>query len=532
MKLDFSKFTGAVSGSMTTAKAVLLFFPPGEKSIEVSKAAPGGNAADPSFSGRMTEMRSAAEKTIKGTKEQLDKMKNKVRTGGDQISAMVRMAASKKAAPPAEDKRDNNYVTVTFQFNPAVLHISAYGGGMAPITSYGSKTGDTEGDEERDGCGQVDYGPIDETVTVSFKVVFDAVNNARAFLTDMINLSPTNLVRQEVDQASGAAGTVRPVVEGFLAAVRNSSTRRVIFQWGEMRYGGYLNKVQCRYTMFDAAGEAVRAQIDLSLVGSCHDDYDNGKEWRARYDAFMKEGSSAVSLSDGRSVFTVNALSGQVEKAYILFHAQSKDPNMENGEVKGKTILKTPVFNGLSDMAAGISNAANRVTGKKPDIPGLKRMVEASGYVPVRIQYNPSSITMHSRGGKMVTRAGNSEGALDIGKFQKNAMPTETVLSMELFFDDTYHSVAPVSELFVAATASAYSRMVCIVWNRMVFWGELCEVEVEYTMFNNRGNPVRSKVSINVRQDGESSREGASEKNWWKAYCQLPEEADRLASNR
>lgn len=519
MKLDFSKFTNAASGSMTTVKAALLFYPSND----------------------------------------FVRVEEKVKAVPDKTDNPIGEALSKQAAEFTKQK--GNYSQVTFQFNPASLHISAYGGGMAPVADYGSADGKAKSKRS----DQVDYGPVDETVTVSFKVIFDAARNERAFLADRINAGPTNLIRQGVDLVKSAPCTVRPVAEGFLAAVRNRSTRRVIFQWGSMRYGGYLNKARCRYTMFDIEGEAVRAEVELALVCSCHSDHDNGKEWRNRYDAFMEGRNSVFSLPNNKWKSMFNVATGKVEKACILFRAKSTPAGVDvttvldagdEDDAIGTAASNDPDIGRLSNMAAAIWGAANKTT--------KKTGVEDAGYVPVKVHYNPTSITMHSRGGEMITREGNSTDPSAAAKFQRNAMPAETALSMELLFDETdnanafmldsgmgsptgvvkagmnlkskmegrEYSVAPISELFVAAAMSADRRMVCFVWNRMVFWGELCEVEVDYTMFNNRGNPIRSRVSIRIRQDGKAGADGDFEKIWKSAYDKLPDEAEKLVKNK
>lgn len=505
MKADFSKFTNVVSGSMKTTKAELRFYAP--------NGVVGAENIDDSFS-------------------------------------------------------------VRFQFNPAALRISAYGGGMAPVTSYGTEAGSGNGNDAKKGS-TIDYGPVDETVTVSFQVVFDAVKNEKVFPTDRVNPSPTNLTRQGVSLIRAKSYTVRPIVEGFLASVRNSSTRRVDFFWGSMHYGGYLNKVQCRYTLFDTEGEAVRAQVDLSLVCSCHKDNDDQKEWRDRYAEFMKDGTESFSLSDKKWQSFFRAAVGRMEKACILFRA------VKNDAAAGGQDLEASGIDGLSRMAAAISKEALKVTEKnkadgaaettaakigeeEADNISMSEQVGKAGYVPVRVHYNPASITVYSRGGETMTREGSLASPLEPARFQRNAMPPETMLSMDLFFDDTDNanafmldagmssptgmgraaknmvsrvkngqcSVAPVSELFVAATTSADTRLVCFVWNKMVFWGELCEVEVEYTMFNNRGNPIRSKVSIRIRQDGDPEKSGSYEKLWTNAYNRLEHEAKELVSDQ
>lgn len=566
MKLDFSKFTNVASGSMTTVKAALLFYMSNDsvkvedqgagKSAGMSKllgntAALHGGVAE-SF-GSAVKSSGSVKNAVAETKEQLKKVEEQVKTAADRIDNSIGEALPEQAAEFTKQK--GNYSKVTFQFNPASLHISAYGGGMAAMTNFEPAAGKGTGSD------QVDYGPIDETVTVSFKVIFDAVRNERAFLSDRINPGPTNLIRQGADLIKSAPHTVRPVAEGFLAAVRNRSTRGVIFQWGSLRYGGYLNKAQCRYTMFDMEGEAVRAEVDLALVCSCHGGHDNGKEWRERYHAFMEGRKSDFSFSGSKLKSVVNVATGKVEKACILFRA-----NTVPTKTDAKPVSDASDTDRLSIMAAAVSNMAAAIwseangTGKKR---GAEK-VEEAGYVPVKIHYNPTSITMHSRGGEMITREGNSTDPSAAAKYQRSAMPAETAMSVELLFDETdnanafmldsgmgsptgavkagmnlksgmegrEYSVAPVSELFVAATMSPDSRMVCFVWNKMVFWGELCEVEVDYTMFNNRGNPIRSKVSIRIRQSGKAGSKGDFEKIWKRAYDKLPDEAEKLAKNK
>lgn len=444
-------------------KAVMYFFPPSEQPVTVSSAGSKKNQANMEIPGQAAEALGSAQGALTEEQEQLGKLEEKVRSAASKIEDPIGTAKPEQA----KTEVDSGFA-VTFQFNPAALRISAYGGGMAPIMVYRSMEGDAGEKAEENSGGQMDYGPLNETVTVSFRVIFDAVKNVQT------------------------SYTVRPVVEGFLAAVRNGSSRRVVFLWGAMLYGGYLNNVQCRYTMFDQKGEAVRAEVDLSLVSSAHEDYDEVKRWRQRYDAYMSQKNSIFTRQNGGPGSVTDEITGQVEKAYILFHTQS-----ENQEL--------------------IELRKQREQAKKE--------MEQAGYFPVRVWYNPSSITMHSRGGEMVTRSGGFGGTSQPGQFQKNAMPAETVLSMELMFDGF---VAPISELFVAAVVSDYSRLVCMVWNRMAFWGELCEAEVEYMMFDKKGNPLRSKVSIRIRQDGKSAENGAYEKNWHRAYKNLEKEAEKL----
>lgn len=536
MKADVTGFTSAATDSVT-AKAVLRFYPPDGETISVSTESSHKAAGEAVQGGGKAFLDGVAD-AHQETEEQLKRVEEKVR---EPIKKIADPGGAEKSEQAVETKTG---FTVTFPCNPASLHISAYGGGMAAIMNYGARAGATESDKEKKDGGQVDYGPINEHVTVHFKVVFDAVKNTQAFLADKINYSPINPAKRTGDSTWNSACTVRPVVEGFLAAVRSAGARRVVFQWGQLLYGGYLNNVQCRYTMFDLKGEAVRAEVDLSLVSSGHNDHDEMTLWRKRYDAYMKGKDSLFQLPQGGSRYRISEKMGRLEKAYILFHTQSENQELKEllrkraqteNQTKGEEeikkeeaeveALKAKVFQRLSDMTAKISDAANHVAGEEPKLTELKQTVETAGYRPIRIQYNPASITLHSRGGEMMTREGGFGETSNPGRFQKNAIPMETVLSMELMFDG---AVAPISELFVAAIASDYSRLVCLVWNKMAFWGELCEAEVEYTMFDHRGNPIRSRVSVRIRQDGEQAEGGAYENNWMKAFQNLEKEAQKL----
>lgn len=471
-------------------KAVMYFFPPSEQPVTVSSAGSKKNRANMEIPGQAAEALGSAQGALTEEQEQLGKLEEKVRSAASKIEDPIGTAKPEQA----KTEVDSGFA-VTFQFNPAALRISAYGGGMAPIMVYRSMEGDAGEKAEENSGGQMDYGPLNETVTVSFRVIFDAVKNAQT------------------------SYTVRPVVEGFLAAVRNGSSRRVVFLWGAMLYGGYLNNVQCRYTMFDQKGEAVRAEVDLSLVSSAHEDYDEVKRWRLRYDAYMSQKNSIFTRQNGGPGSVTDEMTGQVEKAYILFHTQSENQELIELRKQREQAKKEMEEREQKEGEIGRENGSERIERER------KQTVEQAGYFPVRVWYNPSSITMHSRGGEMVTRSGGFGGTSQPGQFQKNAMPAETVLSMELMFDGF---VAPISELFVAAVVSDYSRLVCMVWNRMAFWGELCEAEVEYMMFDKKGNPLRSKVSIRIRQDGKSAENGAYEKNWHRAYKNLEKEAEKL----
>ncbi len=240
-------------------------------------------------------------------------------------------------------------------------------------------------------------------------------------------------------------------------------------------------------------------------------------------------------------------ITGSVDKAFILFN-DKYDP--EEAEKNSN------VVDMINHIATKIDVAKNVFKGEDAD------QEASTGFLKLKVQYNPSSVSLVSRGGEYVGRYGGVGGS-DSGALQKNIQPEEVVLSMELIFDDTViseafsafdasnysptgvakkiatkvsnssedfsgYSIRNATELFVAAMTSAHTRVVCVAWKDMVFWGELTGVNAEYTMFNSKGNPIRSKVQIEVRQDGRIAEDAT---NWVNSYKNLEKNAAKLSSS-
>jgi hypothetical protein len=56
----------------------------------------------------------------------------------------------------------------------------------------------------------------------------------------------------------------------------------------------------------------------------------------------------------------------------------------------------------------------------------------------------------------------------------------------------------------------------------MIFWGELTGANVKYTMFDPSGNPIRSKVTLTIRQDKSPENTAyATEQDWDKAFKKM-----------
>ena len=166
------------------------------------------------------------------------------------------------------------------QFNPSSLKIDAYGGGRHKISSHNKDKVD------------INFGGLNPYINVSFSAIFDDTNNADAFDSDKYALNTTSILKNvatAVNVAKGNEYTVRPIVEGFLAAIRNESHRMVIFQWGTMRYTGMINNINAKYTMFNQVGNPIRAEVFINILVTGTTQADHLEYWRERYNNILKE---------------------------------------------------------------------------------------------------------------------------------------------------------------------------------------------------------------------------------------------------
>lgn len=245
----------------------------------------------------------------------------------------------------------------------------------------------------------------------------------------------------------------------------------------------------------------------------------------------------------------LSSVTGNTNKAYILLNKNPVLSRNASGETIGNMAnlasrLQETVeqagknqlsFTSLSGMVSGVSNATSALG--------------TGSYLPMQVQYNPNAISFSGTQGR-IRRSG--VGGQD--QFQQLDVPVETVMSVELTFDDTNikdafmfeklsvtnlggivqtvedvrrmfkggYSVQDLSEVFVGAMVRPSTRWVAFVWNKMIFWGELTSVRVRYTMFNPSGSPIRSKVTLRIRQDAQPGKNPyATEKTWEKAFDQM-----------
>lgn len=193
----------------------------------------------------------------------------------------------------------------TVQFNPSSIRMSARGGGRVPVSNFVK-------DENGVTKATVEFKELDPYISVSFTLIFDAFNQADAFMEERFTLGATTLAKNVATAAITGAGkefSVRPVVEGFLAAIRDEDHRNMIFQWGKLTYAGVLNSVSGKYTMFNTKGEPIRAEINISMLmggaeGSSSSNAGYLYYWKKRYkeiinDNAKMDGDNASSMDLG-----------------------------------------------------------------------------------------------------------------------------------------------------------------------------------------------------------------------------------------
>lgn len=192
-------------------------------------------------------------------------LNDQLTSGLDKIAGALNSVSAVPGASLLSDALKNAGLdarSLEVQFNPATLDIAAYGGGRATITNYSNEDGNVE--------GALSYGALAVYIQISFTLIFDETFLADAFASDKFQLTASNLIGGVSSLIStavtGKTYSVRPFVEGFLAAMRDPDHRTVIFQWGRLRYVGMMNELSAKYTMFNPNGEPIRAEVDVTML--------------------------------------------------------------------------------------------------------------------------------------------------------------------------------------------------------------------------------------------------------------------------
>jgi len=192
---------------------------------------------------------------------------------------------------------------------------------------------------------------------------------------------------------------------------------------------------------------------------------------------------------------------------------------------KGYLLMPTNISSKNAAEGKLLENMISALNGKK--MGDLKvGSDELKGYIPVRIQFNPREIAISAMEGQQMVPDDPHGGYLNYYNY-----PSETEMRFTLIFDQvnindafttptdvatiggvknliqsmvSSYSVQPQCELLLAAVMNKATRRIGFAYNNILFWGELTNVNVNMTMFNKKGDPIRAKVDLTIRSAEES----------------------------
>lgn len=175
------------------------------------------------------------------------------------------------------------------KFNPSELSFQVHGGG--PV----QKANEVPGSEGAISHTWVEMSP---RIMLNVPLIFDDYERTDAFMLEKftdITAAARTLVSEGARTVTGRTYSVRPQVEGFVAAMRNKRLRSITFYWGQMAYSGMLEMVDATYTMFNMEGHPIRAKVTLSIliVDEKVQDGNLGDFWES-YKAVFEQNSSSM----------------------------------------------------------------------------------------------------------------------------------------------------------------------------------------------------------------------------------------------
>ena len=209
---------------------------------------------------------------------------------------------------------------------------------------------------------------------------------------------------------------------------------------------------------------------------------------------------------------------GGIQKAFLIIHKFGAEAVNSAQAMQSATQAAARALQAAGNLSA-ISNAAGA---------GMAHVMQ--------VQYNPSSLTFQANA-ESIPFTYLQQNA-DQGIPNQNTRPPMVVLSVELIFDamnpqdafmmdktrlsvgtvvstvpwGTTYTVQPQTDGLIAALLRPSTRLVTFRWADMAFTGQMIEVQADYTMFSVSGQPVRSKVRMNISQQVES----AADVQYWE----------------
>ncbi len=239
------------------------------------------------------------------------------------------------------------------------------------------------------------------------------------------------------------------------------------------------------------------------------------------------------------------SITGSIDKA-LLCVKKPAAANVSRG-IADRVMRLNSVSN--VDLQARLAAAQGSRKNIVSSFSAVMDIAKPAGYHVIQVKYNPSKISLSAAGGSFMEAGAGGAGTNTLTQI---TMPTQTVMRVELVFDDENHPDAFLWEKYTNLTAGAlvsdaaalgktimgkeYSvqaqiegmiallsqsetRQVVFYWSDLSYAGEVTSVEAKYTMFNPQGNPIRGIVTLSIQQGGED--EPQSGVYWDKAFDTL-----------
>ncbi len=172
------------------------------------------------------------------------------------------------------------------KFNPSQISFDVFGGN--PVQKMNMAGGTID----------VKYAEMSPRIMLNVPLLFDDYERTDAFMMEKLT-DPGALLRtgavSALNTVTNTTYSVKPQVEGFIAALRNEKTRKMTFCWGNMAYRGMLESVNAEYKMFNMQGQPIRAMVTLGilLVDESVKDGDIGY-WKKSYQKVFESDSSSL----------------------------------------------------------------------------------------------------------------------------------------------------------------------------------------------------------------------------------------------
>ena len=225
-----------------------------------------------------------------------------------------------------------------------------------------------------------------------------------------------------------------------------------------------------------------------------------------------------------------NSILGSATKAALLVRRMNPKDMIAAAVNDAISAAQAAIYAG--DAAAGAAATAGGLMSMIGGSSGGMRGKELINFVRVNkdwdyfeFQYNPETIYLSSQVGSYMSRQGAPESGLT--QITMTDVPAQTTMNFRVYFYDinnadaflqdklilsasalikdvaglvcTYSVQTPVEGL-VSLVNQYATRQAIFVFGDVVFYGEIENVNAQYTMFSPGGNPIAAVVDMSIRQ--------------------------------